>query len=81
MAAHLPNPRFRRFWSEVDLQLASLGATDAWSNEVRPYFDDGLSVNETAMAIIEGRENDHALSPWCEDRREHSTLDHRTQGI
>lgn len=68
----LYSKRFLVFWAEVDCQLASLGATDAWSNEVRPRFDDGMSVNEAVEAIIAGREGDHALSPWLRACREHA---------
>ena len=53
--APLPNPRFTRFWHEVDAQLASLGADDAWSSEILSRYDDGMSVHETALAIIEAR--------------------------
>lgn len=76
--SRLPNTRFRRFWSEVDAQLASLGADDAWSIEIQPRFDDRMSVNEAALAIIEARGTER---PRTDLAREHGTLNHRQQGI
>lgn len=66
--SRLPNTRFRRFWVEVDAQLASLGATDAWGCEVQPRFDDRMSVNEAALAIIEARA---AERPYSDANAEH----------
>lgn len=71
MPARLPNPEFSRFCGEVDEQLELLGSESAWPSEVRPFFEDGLSAPAAAMAIVDGREDDHMLSPWLQSRREH----------
>jgi hypothetical protein len=66
-----------------------MGAEPAWSREANEQFSLGRSVHDAAVAIAEQQaaakgewfESDHARSRVLEDRREHGTLDKRTQGI
>ena len=65
-------PKFNRFWSEVDAQLASLGYQGAWINEIRPFYADGVSVAATAACIADARDEDgFRESQFNRDRREH----------